>query len=90
MLNYVNTQTEKNSILSFLFQNPATLQKRNKLKPDTMENLFHSFNRKIKSKKTFQGYELLACDGADQNIFRDPKDKKDTFSWKERAWNFWV
>ena len=39
------------------------IQKRNKLKPDTMENLFHSFNRKIKSKKTFQGYELLACDG---------------------------
>lgn len=64
------------------------IQKRNKLKPDTMENLFHSFNRKIKSKKTFQGYELLACDGADQNIFRDPKDKKTHFPGKKERGTF--
>jgi len=49
-------------------------QQRNKLLPETFEFLFHEFNSRFPEEKTYRGYRLLACDGSDLNISRNPKD----------------
>lgn len=65
------------------------IQKRNKLKENTMESLFHAFVAKFECTKTFRGYQLLACDGSDLNIFCDPSDPKTHFkNTKEGAKGF--
>jgi len=52
----------------------ALNQQRNKLLPETFEFLFHEFNSRFQEEKTYRGYRLLACDGSDLNISRNPKD----------------
>lgn len=59
------------------------IKQRNKLKPDTMEHLFHKFHEQILCNKKYQGYQLLACDGSDLNIFRDPLNPHTYFAGKK-------
>lgn len=49
-------------------------QQRHKLIPETFEFLFHEFNSRFPEEKTYRGYRLLACDGPDLSITRNPKD----------------
>ena len=64
------------------------IKQRNKLKPDTMEYLFHKFHEQILCNKKYQGYQLLACDGSDLNIFRDPLNSHTYFAGKEGTFGF--
>lgn len=54
---------------------PAFSQQRQKLLPDSMDFLFHTFNDSFTSMDTYRGYRLLACDGSDLAIAHNPKDK---------------
>ncbi len=49
-------------------------QQRSKLLPETFPFLFHEFNSLFPLQKNYNGYRLLACDGSDLNIPRNPKD----------------
>lgn len=49
-------------------------QQRCKILPEAFEFLFHEFNNRFTDKKTYGGYSLIACDGSDLNISRNPKD----------------
>lgn len=53
----------------------AYTQQRSKVLPDAFEFIFHEFysNNKGQNKK-YEGYQLLACDGSDLSIARNPKD----------------
>lgn len=57
---------------------PAFCQQRQKLLPEAMEFLFHSFNDSFSTPDTYRGLRLLACDGSDLAIARNPNDK-DTY-----------
>lgn len=74
-------QKELLEFFSFDSQTPSASafnQQRNKLLPETFEFLFHEFNSRFPEERTYRGYRLLACDGTDLNIFRNPKDS-DTY-----------
>ena len=58
------------------------------MKPVTMEYLFHKFHEQILCNKKYQGYQLLACDGSDLNIFRDPLNPHTYFAGKEGTFGF--
>lgn len=64
-------------------------QQRNKLIPETFGFLFHEFNSKFTAEKKYHGYRLLACDGSDLNIFRNPEDLDTYFqtSLTDRGFN---
>lgn len=64
------------------------IKQRNKLKTDTMDHLFHKFHEQILCNKKYQGYQLLACDGSDLNIFRDPLNPHTYFAGKEGTFGF--
>lgn len=51
-------------------------QQRSKILPEAFEYLFHTFTNAVVQPKTWNNYRLLACDGSDLNIFRNPKDKE--------------
>jgi hypothetical protein len=53
----------------------AFIQQRDKIYPEALEILFHDFNEKITEYKTYGGYRLLACDGSDLNMARNPNDE---------------
>lgn len=53
-------------------------QQRKKLLPEAFEFLFHEFNELHPRIRKYEGYNLLACDGTDINISRNPKDE-DTY-----------
>ena len=53
-------------------------QQRSKLLLETWAFLFHGFNDSFTLEKKYNGYQLLACDGSDLNIARNPEDK-DTY-----------
>lgn len=57
---------------------PALCQQRQKLLPESMDFLFHSFNDSFSSLETYRGFRLLACDGSDLAIAYNPDDK-DTY-----------
>ena len=57
---------------------PAFCQQRQKLLPETMDFLFHSFNDSFSSLETYRGFRLLACDKSDLAIAYTPDDK-DTY-----------
>lgn len=57
----------------------AFIQQRDKLCPEALESLFHDFNEKFPDFKTYNGYRLLACDGSDLNIPRNPNDSSTFF-----------
>ena len=54
---------------------PAFSQQRAKLLPEAMDFLFHSFTETFSSPETYRGFRLLACDGSDLAIARNPDDK---------------
>lgn len=55
---------------------PAFSQQRQKLLPDSMDFLFHSFSESFTALDTYRGYRLLACDGSDLAIPYNPKDQQ--------------
>ena len=57
----------------------AFIQRRNLISPDAFLYLFHAFNFSVPSEKLFEGYRLVACDGTDLNIARNPNDKENYF-----------
>lgn len=52
----------------------AFCQQRSKLLLDAFSFLFYEFNDRFPFKRDYKGYRLLACDGSDLNIARNPKD----------------
>lgn len=52
----------------------AFCQQRSKLLLETFQFLFYEFNSLFPFQKNYRGYQLLACDGSDLNIARNPKD----------------
>lgn len=52
----------------------AFSQQRDKLLLETFRFLFYEFNSRFAFEKNYKGYQLLACDGSDLNIARNPKD----------------
>lgn len=71
ILEYFQYDTDAASVSAFN-------QQRKKLMPEALEFLFHEFNSTFSGEKKYQGYTLLACDGSDINIARNPDDK-DTY-----------
>lgn len=67
----------------------AFAQQRSKLLLETWEFLFHEFNAGFSLEKKYNGYQLLACDGSDLNIARNPEDKDTYFqsSPTDRGYN---
>ena len=57
----------------------AFVQRRSLISPDAFLYLFHAFNFAVPSKNLFEGYRLVACDGSDLNIARNPNDKENYF-----------
>lgn len=49
-------------------------QQRAKVLPEAFEFLFHEFTLSITPNKLFNGYRLLACDGSNLTIARNPND----------------
>lgn len=52
----------------------ALLQQREKILPEAIGFLFHTFTDTFSDLNTFRGYRLLACDGSDLAIAYNPKD----------------
>lgn len=52
----------------------ALHQQRAKLLPDAMRYLFYHFTQRLPTVQTYDGFQLLACDGSDLNISYDPDD----------------
>lgn len=52
----------------------AFIQQRSKLLPEAFQFLFYEFNSLFSFQKNYKGYQLLACDGSDLNIARNPND----------------
>lgn len=59
---------------SQLSSTAAFVQQRSKLKPETMEYLFHTYSNSSSAEKNFRGYRLLAVDGSDLQIPVNPGD----------------
>ena len=57
----------------------AFSQQRAKLLPEALPFLFYEFNALFPLEKKYKGYRLLACDGSDLNIARNPKDSDTHF-----------
>lgn len=53
----------------------AFVQQRNKIRPEGFSRLLHIFTGKIRPKKLYKGYRLVACDGTDISISRNANDK---------------
>ena len=58
------------------------VQRRGLISPDAFLYLFHTFNFAVPSEKQFEGYRLVACDGTDLNIARNPEDCENYFQSK--------
>ena len=65
------------------------VQRRGLISPDAFLYLFHTFNFAVPSEKQFEGYRLVACDGTDLNIARNPEDCENYFHSKlgEKGFN---
>ena len=57
----------------------ALVQQRDKILPEAFEFLFREFTDSLPLTKGFFGYRLLAIDGSDINIARNPKDDSTHF-----------
>ena len=67
---------------SFSLEMPTTsafVQRRSQISSDAFLHLFHIFNHAVSGKKLFEGYRLVACDGSDLNIARNPEDVENFF-----------
>lgn len=67
----------------------AFTQQRYKLQPEGWNFLFHSFVEQCYtlSDNLYLGYRLLACDGSDVNIARDPSDERTFIHEGEKGYN---
>ena len=54
----------------------ALIQQRSKISPTAFESLFYSFSGAFDFKRTLKGYELLAVDGSDIYLPRNPNNRK--------------
>ena len=80
----MQSKSVSNEILDFfehsLFapSKSAFTQQRYKLLPEGWDFLFHSFINQCRtlSDNLYNGYRLLACDGSDVNISRNPADER--------------
>ena len=54
-------------------------QQREKILPEALYFLFREFNEAFAKYRTYRGYRLLACDGTDLNIARNPTDLENYF-----------
>lgn len=75
----------KKELLELFHYNPDTAtasafnQQREKILPKALEFLFQEFNKAFPEYQTYRGYRLLACDGSDLNIARNPSDQENYF-----------
>ena len=53
----------------------SMIQRRNQVKPEAFIELFHRFTSKMPVNKTFNGYQLVACDGSRLNLPYNPSDE---------------
>lgn len=53
----------------------ALIQQREKISENLFPTLLSEFNSKFSMDKKYKGYQLLACDGSDINIFHNPNDQ---------------
>lgn len=67
-LDYWNFHPDMPSVSAFS-------QQRQKLLPDAMDFLFHSFTESFSLVDTYRGFRLIACDGSDLAIAHNPNDK---------------
>ena len=67
----------------------AFTQQRFKLQPEGWDFLFHIFVTQCRelSDQLFHGYRLLACDGSNVNIARDPDDERTFIHEGEKGYN---
>lgn len=67
----------------------AFTQQRYKLQPEGWDFLFHTFVDQCRalSDNLYHGYRLLACDGSDANISRNPADERTFIHEGERGYN---
>lgn len=67
----------------------AFTQQRYKLQPEGWHFLFHIFVEQCRAlaDRLYQGYRLLACDGSDVNIVRDPSDERTFIHEGETGYN---
>lgn len=59
------------------------IQQRKKISPEAFDSLFYSFSNAFFLDKTLKGYDLIAVDGSDIYIPRNPKDP-DTYRVTDR------
>lgn len=75
----------KKELLELFHYNPDTAtaaafnQQREKIVPEALEFLFREFSNAFAHCQTYRGYRLLACDGTDLNIARNPSDLENYF-----------
>jgi len=75
----------KKELLELFHYNPDTAtasafnQQREKILPEALEFLFQEFSNAFAQYQTYRGYRLLACDGTDLNIARNPSDQENYF-----------
>lgn len=70
-------QTNLNHIFNFSSKTPtksAFIQQREKILPQAFSCLFRCFTDAVPAPRRFHGYRLLACDGSDVNLPRNPQD----------------
>lgn len=67
----------------------AFVQQRQKILTEGWSYLFHSFVTECEPlhSRTYRGYRLLACDGSDVNIYRDPSDDESFIHEGESGYN---
>jgi hypothetical protein len=65
--------------------NSAFVQQREKILPEALEFLFHSFTSSSVNPKYYEGYRMLAVDGSDVSIAHNPKDTENHFFASENA-----
>ena len=53
----------------------SMIQRRNQVKPEAFIELFYRFTSKMPVNKTFNGYQLVACDGSRLNLPYNPSDE---------------
>lgn len=75
----------KKELLELFHYHPDTAtasafnQQREKILPEALEFLFQEFHKAFAQYQTYHGYQLLACDGTDLNIARNPNDLENYF-----------
>ena len=66
----------------------AFIQQRQKIAPEAFRALFDEFNASMQVKDSFRGFRLLACDGTDVNLPRNPADEVTSVHTNPKAKSF--